>query len=99
MAAPPPDLALGSFSDDPPWIVDPDAMPWRDVVDAVRWTTRRRLPELTRPTCGTRRGRVSSGRRRLVVQRTASTTSRHGMASGSTIHGGSSEKEPRARSG
>ncbi|MBU3702190.1 MAG: AarF/ABC1/UbiB kinase family protein, partial [Acidimicrobiia bacterium] len=49
MAAPPPDLALGSFSDDPPWIVDPDAMPWRDVVDAVRWTTRHRLPELTRP--------------------------------------------------
>lgn len=49
MATPPPDLALGSFSDDAPWIVDPDAMPWREVVDAIRWTTRHRLPELTRP--------------------------------------------------
>ena len=49
MASTPPDLALGSFSDDPPWIIDPDTMEWREVVDAVRWTTRHRLPELTRP--------------------------------------------------
>jgi ubiquinone biosynthesis protein len=46
----PTDLHLGSFSDDPPWLVDPDAMPWRAPVAAVRWRTRREVPELTRPT-------------------------------------------------
>ena len=25
----PPDLAIGAFSDDPPWLVDPDRMSWR----------------------------------------------------------------------
>jgi hypothetical protein len=24
-----PDLAIGSFTDRGPWVVDPDAMPWR----------------------------------------------------------------------
>jgi ubiquinone biosynthesis protein len=45
----PADLALGSFSDDPPWLVDPEAMPWRRPVDAVRWVVRNQVPELTRP--------------------------------------------------
>ncbi len=45
----PADLAIGSFSDTPPWIVDPDAMPWRRSVDTVRWVVRREVPELTRP--------------------------------------------------
>ncbi|MGZ4694255.1 MAG: ABC1 kinase family protein, partial [Acidimicrobiales bacterium] len=45
----PADLAIGSFSDHPPWIVDPEAMPWRESVDAVRWVVRREVPELTRP--------------------------------------------------
>jgi len=45
----PADLALGSFSDDPPWLVDPDTMPWRRPVDAVRWVVRNQVPELTRP--------------------------------------------------
>ncbi len=43
----PADLAIGAFSNDPPWIVDPAAMPWRDVVDSIRWLTRHDLPELT----------------------------------------------------
>ncbi|CAB4713089.1 unannotated protein [freshwater metagenome] len=43
----PADLALGSFSNEPPWIVDPVAMPWREVVDAIRWKTQHDLPELT----------------------------------------------------
>ena len=41
------DLAIGSFSNDPPWIVDPAAMPWREVVDSIRWLTQHDLPELT----------------------------------------------------
>lgn len=45
----PADLAIGAFSMDAPWIVEPDSMPWREVVDAIRWTTSHRLPELTRP--------------------------------------------------
>ncbi len=43
----PVDLALGSFSNEPPWIVVPEAMPWREVVDAIRWKTQHDLPELT----------------------------------------------------
>lgn len=43
----PADLAVGSFSNEPPWIVDPVAMPWREVVDAIRWKTQHDLPELT----------------------------------------------------
>jgi ubiquinone biosynthesis protein len=45
----PADLAIGSFSDDPPWIVDPAAMPWRRDVGAVRARVRRELPDLIRP--------------------------------------------------
>jgi len=43
----PADLTLGSFSNEPPWIVVPAAMPWREVVDAIRWKTQHDLPELT----------------------------------------------------
>ena len=59
----PADLAIGSFSDSPPWIVDPEAMPWRRSVDAVRWVVRHEVPELTRPRrlpSGTRVVRVST---------------------------------------
>lgn len=45
----PADLAIGSFTDHAPWIVDPAAMPWRKPVDAVRWVTRRQVPELVKP--------------------------------------------------
>lgn len=43
----PADLALGAFSNQPPWIVDPATMPWREVVDSIRWLTHHDLPELT----------------------------------------------------
>jgi ubiquinone biosynthesis protein len=46
---PPADLALGSFSSTPPWIVDPDAMTWRASVDTVRWVTNRAIPHLVAP--------------------------------------------------
>jgi ubiquinone biosynthesis protein len=58
--AAPADLAIGSFSDDPPWIVEPDAMPWREPVDGVRWVTRAQLPELIRPRRLPKGGRVFS---------------------------------------
>src|SRR3954471_3958487 len=59
----PADLAIGSFSNDAPWIVDPAAMPWRRSVDAVRWVVRHQVPELTRPRrlpAGTRVFRVAT---------------------------------------
>jgi len=40
------DLLLGSFSDTPPWQVVPDAMRWRDGVDALRAETARQVPGL-----------------------------------------------------
>jgi ubiquinone biosynthesis protein len=52
-----PDLAIGSFTDVGPWIVDPDAMPWREDVDRIReqvraeyprWMETGRLPPLRR---------------------------------------------------
>ena len=43
------DLHLGSFSDEPPWIVEPDEMPWRRAVPTVRAVVRRELPSLVRP--------------------------------------------------
>jgi len=59
----PADLAIGAFSDEAPWIVEPDAMPWRGSVDEIRWLIRRDLPELIRPR------RVPRGRRAVTVVR------------------------------
>jgi ubiquinone biosynthesis protein len=44
----PADWAHGTFSQDPPWLVDPEAMPWRSRVDEARSTTRRSVPLLTK---------------------------------------------------
>jgi ubiquinone biosynthesis protein len=45
---PPSDLALFSFSEAAPWIVDPDDLPWRRDVDAIRARTRAEVPGLVR---------------------------------------------------
>ncbi len=63
----PPDLDIGSFSDTPPWLVDPDAMPWRAPVTAVRWRSRKEVPELTRPRRFPTGTRVFTVTRRLGV--------------------------------
>ena len=42
------DLDLGSFSDQPPWIVDPAAMRWRRAVPGLRAEIADELPQLTR---------------------------------------------------
>lgn len=48
-AGAPGDLVVGSFTDEAPWLVDPDHMPWRTSVPTVRWVVQRQLPELIRP--------------------------------------------------
>ncbi|WCO65488.1 AarF/UbiB family protein [Iamia majanohamensis] len=49
--APPtsPDLALGTFTASGPWVIDPDALPWRRAVAEERARLQRRLPDLVRP--------------------------------------------------
>ena len=57
----PADLAFGSFSEDPPWIVDPDNLRWTKGLDTVRSVVRRQVPELIKPR------RVPSGTRVFKV--------------------------------
>ena len=45
----PADLAFGAFSDDPPWVLDPDDITWLAGLEAVRAACRGEVPELTRP--------------------------------------------------
>jgi ubiquinone biosynthesis protein len=45
--APAPDLAIGSFTDRGPWVVDPAAMTWRTGVEALRDDARAEVPRLT----------------------------------------------------
>jgi ubiquinone biosynthesis protein len=59
----PADLSLGSFSDEPPWLVRPDEMRWRRSIGTLRWVVRRQVPELTRPR------RLPGGTRVLRVAR------------------------------
>jgi len=44
----PADLEFGAFSDDPPWVIDRDALTWRHGLDAVRAEVRGHVPQLTR---------------------------------------------------
>ena len=44
-----PDLAIGSFSDHGPWVVDPDAMTWRTDVDHRRARAREEFPIWLQP--------------------------------------------------
>ena len=48
-AAAPTDLDHGSFSDDPPWLVEPERIAWANDVATLRTATARRLPSLIRP--------------------------------------------------
>ena len=57
----PADLALGTFSDDPPWLVEPEKMRWLRRAPVLRSTARRLVPQLTTP------GRVPPGWRSLTV--------------------------------
>ena len=43
------DLAIGSFSRQGPWVVEPDAMPWRNGIDELRRLNRAEIPRLLAP--------------------------------------------------
>jgi len=81
----PADLSVGSFSDDPPWLVRPDDMAWRRSVETVRWVVRREVPELTRPR------RLPGGTRVLRVARHLGTAVA-AWAIGARRRGGSESK-------
>jgi ubiquinone biosynthesis protein len=79
------DLELGSFSEDPPWAVDPDAMPWRSAVPGLRARIAADLPHLTRPS------RIPPGVR--VVRTTAVLGSALGIwAAGARRAGGATSR-------
>jgi ubiquinone biosynthesis protein len=59
-----PDAALGVFTDDGPWVVEPDALEWRRGLHAVRQRVHASVPELVR-------------RRRLPPGARLGTTVRH----------------------
>jgi ubiquinone biosynthesis protein len=63
----PPDLAVGTFSDHPPWLVAPAEMRWRIGLDRVRARTRAEVPELTRRPRVPPLGRLVSTARHLGV--------------------------------
>jgi ubiquinone biosynthesis protein len=45
-AAPSPDLAIGAFTENGPWRVDPESMPWRTGIDQLRAETQAQVPSL-----------------------------------------------------
>ncbi|MHB8464216.1 MAG: ABC1 kinase family protein [Acidimicrobiales bacterium] len=61
MAIAPPDLAFGAFTDNGPWVLDPDELSWRDGIEALRARTRLEVPTLLR------RRRLPPGRRVVRV--------------------------------
>ena len=42
------DLGIGSFSDEAPWVIDPDALAWSRGLATLRLATRRQVPALTK---------------------------------------------------
>jgi ubiquinone biosynthesis protein len=57
----PSDLAIGAFSDHPPWEVAPERLAWRHDLDELRAQTRAQVPRLLG------RSRLPPGRRTLAV--------------------------------
>lgn len=75
------DLAIGSFTDHGPWVVDPEVMSWRRGVGVIRTATRRSVPDLIRP-----RRTVPIGRLTRVAFRLTSALAP--WALGARRHGG-----------
>jgi len=85
----PSDLALGAFSEDPPWLVEPDELRWRPGLGAIRATTRAEVPRLVRRRRLPPGGRVALVGARLAVavggwylldRRKGASTSRAGLS-------------------
>ena len=49
MSTVPADLELGSFTNDPPWVLDSSHLKWREGIVVLRAATRRQVPDLTTP--------------------------------------------------
>ncbi|HEV2811575.1 MAG TPA: AarF/UbiB family protein [Acidimicrobiales bacterium] len=64
---PPADLVVGTFSDDPPWLVAPAELRWRIGLEGVRMRTRAEVPELVRRRTVPPLGRLASTARHLGV--------------------------------
>src|SRR3954469_10551065 len=45
--APAPDLAIGAFTPEAPWVIEPDELVWRRGIDRVRQRTKDDVPLLT----------------------------------------------------
>src|SRR5437868_13098818 len=43
------DLSVGAFSENPPWLIDPEQLTWRAGLTAIRSVARRQVPELIAP--------------------------------------------------
>ncbi|HEV2361387.1 MAG TPA: AarF/UbiB family protein [Acidimicrobiales bacterium] len=43
------DLEVGGFSESPPWTIDPEDLPWREGIEAIRRRTRDEVPLLLAP--------------------------------------------------
>ncbi len=61
----PADLAVGTFSDEPPWLVVPAELRWRIGLDRIRARTRAEVPELVRRRAVPPLGRLVSTARHL----------------------------------
>jgi len=79
------DLQLGSFSEDPPWVVDPEVMRWRRAVPGLRAQIADELPRLTRP------GKVPPGLRVVRTTRILG-TALGGWYLGARRQGGSASR-------
>jgi len=86
----PTDLELGSFSDDAPWLVDPDRMRWRAAVPGLRSEIAAELPHVTAP------GRLPPGVRVLRTVRVVG-TALAGWYLGDRRKGGSTSKATLSR--
>src|SRR3954447_12174653 len=87
--SPSPDLAIGSFSDHGPWVVEPDAMTWRTDVDRKRAQARDEFPRWLEPGSLPPVGRVAKVVSRvglaiagwyLIDKRSGSEAGRRGLA-------------------
>src|SRR3954451_3843854 len=58
---PAPDLAIGAFTPEAPWVIEPDELVWRRTIDRIRGRTRDDIPLLTA------RRRIPPGGRVLKV--------------------------------
>ncbi|MAT06478.1 MAG: ABC transporter [Acidimicrobiaceae bacterium] len=60
------DRDWGAFTDDAPWVLDPDDVDWLPVVDGLRLAANERVPELTRPRRSPPGWRIATVSGRLV---------------------------------